>query len=198
MKLVATVSSVDEINAAGLADIVELRLDLGDFPKRALPKREYIVTFRRVEDGGAYRISDDERLKVLRGYCDIASYVDLEHDLADEVFDTFDCKVIESYHNFRETPEYSFMLDLVEGRRGDIFKIAVMGRSRDDVRKILKIVIDHDDVVAFLMGEKFTYTRILAALAGSPFIYCFVGSSKAPGQLELEKAVQILELLGLR
>jgi 3-dehydroquinate dehydratase-1 len=45
------------------------------------------------------------------------------------------------------------------------------------------------------MGEKFAYTRIMALFLGSPFIYCTVSKSVAPGQLEANKVRKILDML---
>ena len=198
MKLVATVSSVEEIELATNADVIELRLDLGKFEKRSLPDREYIVTFRRKCDGGAYDGSDENRLAMLRNFSDVATYVDLECDLPDSAFDDFDRPIIESYHNFNETPDYAVLREMVENKRGDYFKVATLGRNKGDVEKIVKLLVEYDDVVAFLMGENFAYTRVLAALLDAPFVYCFVGKSKAPGQIELDRMYEILRLAGLR
>jgi 3-dehydroquinate dehydratase-1 len=194
MKLVATVSSNKEIRMAEKADIIEIRLDMLK-EKVAMPDKEVIVTCRRKKDGGLFTGRDEERIALMSNYR--ADYVDLEYDLPDEFFD-FPCKVIESYHNFYETPNYRFLKGLVENRRGDFFKIATTGKSRRDVETIVKILIEHDNVIAFLMGKNFAFTRLFSLFLGSPFIYCYVGKSKAPGQIELEKAYEVLRLLGVR
>lgn len=71
-----------------------------------------------------------------------------------------------------------------------------MGKSKRDVETIVRILTNYDDVVAFLMGERFSFTRVLAAYLGSPFIYCYVGSPKAPGQISLDDAREIISRLG--
>jgi len=196
MKLVATVSNFEEINLAKDADVVELRLDLFDF-RNARVEKEKILTCRRVSDGGRFNGGEIERLEFLREAFESLKpeFVDLENDLPDSAFD-FNCQIIESYHNFLETPDYHELKNIVEGKRGDIVKIATMGKSKKDVEKIFKILVNYDDVVAFLMGDRFRFTRILAAYLGSPFIYCYVGSSKAPGQLSLDDAREIISRLG--
>ncbi len=197
MKIVATVSGIDEIELAKKADVIELRLDLGNFAKEKLPTAEYIVTFRRKVDGGKYEGDDERRIKILKDYEDVATYVDLECDLSDSTFEIFNCKIIESYHNFKETPSYEFLKELVSNRRGDYFKIATLGKTKSDVRKIVRLLLEFDDVIAFLMGKEFTFTRVLAVMLGSPFIYCYVGESKAPGQIEVGEARKVFEILGL-
>ncbi len=198
IKLVATVSSDGELKLAKKADVIEFRLDFGEISAKT--DREKILTIRRKSDGGNYSGSEEERLDKILRLVGRFEYVDLEFDCPDFIFKDLSkkAKIIESYHNFKETPEYKFLKDLVENRRGDIFKIATMGRSYEDVKKIVKLLLEYEDLVAFLMGEKFSFTRILSAFLGSPFIYCYVGSPKAPGQVELNSTFEILSRLGLR
>lgn len=197
MKLVATVSNLNEILIAKNADFIELRLDLGKF--ESIPPGNYIVTFRRESEGGSYKGDERNRIENLKIFSEKikAAFVDLECDLPDSIFDIFRCGIIESYHNFKNTPELSFLKDLVENKRGDYFKIATMGNSKEDWIKIVKILTEYENVIAFLMGENFRFTRIFSAFLGSPFIYCYVGEKKAPGQIELREVIEILKLLGV-
>ncbi len=182
------------------ADAVEFRLDL--FP--SLPGKEEIIsvkkpkilTVRRTEDGGKFEGSEEERLEIFQKYSGLFDYADVEV-YADDEFFRIPCKIIESYHNFSETPDYEELRDMVESRRGEIFKIAVMGREKRDILVITKLLSEYDGLVAFLMGEKFSFTRILAVALGSPFIYCSAGKAVAPGQLSVEEARKILEMLGI-
>ncbi len=180
------------------ADAVEFRLDL--FPR--LPeekevlavKKPKILTIRRPEDGGKFEGSEEERLELFRRYSPLFDFADLEVYAKDEFFD-IPCRIIESYHNFKLTPEFEELRDMVEGRRGEIFKIAVMGREKRDVSTIVKLLCEYENVVAFLMGERFSFTRVLAVALGSPFIYCSAGKAVAPGQLSVEEAREALRLL---
>ncbi len=201
MKIVATVSSLQEIRLADRADVIEVRLDLFQFPSsdvRAVTgNKDIIATFRRVEDGGRYSGDDVERIRVLRRFVEESEseYVDLECDLPDRVFD-FNCTIIESYHNFRETPEYSELRAIVENRRGDIVKIVTMGKSKEDVLKVVRLLTEFENVVSFLMGERYSFTRLLSAFLGSPLIYCYVREPKAPGQIHVDDAYRILKMMG--
>ena len=200
MKIVVSASSfADVVSAMNVADIVELRLDLfSTFPSEEKLRgigKPIIVTIRRIGEGGKYSGDEERRLKTLARYSLYANYVDLECDVGDEWFKAMRCDVIESYHNFKETPSYKELRDLVEGRRGDIFKIATMGKDKKDVLTIFKLLSEYDDLIAFLMGKNFSWTRIMALFMGSPFIYCTVSKSVAPGQLEAGKVRKILSLL---
>ncbi|AEA46464.1 type I 3-dehydroquinate dehydratase [Archaeoglobus veneficus] len=196
MKIVVSARSLQEAKAD--CDVVELRLDLFDrlpaISEVEAISKEKIVTVRRKDEGGLFEGSEEERLELMRKYATVANYVDVECDAHDDFFD-MPCKIIESYHNFSETPPFETLRDMIEGRRGDIFKIATLGRDKRDVLTIVRILCEYDNVVAFLMGEKFAYTRILAVMLGSPFIYCHAGNAVAPGQLEAGKARKILEML---
>jgi len=200
VKIVVSASSfADVVTAMNVADIIELRLDLfSSFPKEdklAGLNKPIIVTIRREQDGGNYKGDENERINMLVNYSKYADYVDVEYDVEDEYLKMIKCKIIESYHNFKETPSYEYLKDLVEAKRGDIFKIATMGRDKKDVLTIVKLLCEYENLVAFLMGEKFAYTRIMALFLGSPFIYCTVSKSVAPGQLEASKVRKILKLL---
>jgi len=200
VKIVVSASSfADVVLAKNVADIIELRLDLfSTFPDENKLKgigKPIIVTIRREEDGGKFKGDEDRRLKTLARYSAYADYVDVENDVPDEYIRMMKCKIIESYHNFKETPSYEYLKDLIEARRGDIFKIATMGRDKSDVLKIVRLLCEYDNLVAFLMGKEFAWTRIMALFLGSPFIYCTVSKSVAPGQLEANKVRKILDML---
>jgi|Deesub1362B_J571_1020462.scaffolds.fasta_scaffold00055_4 3-dehydroquinate dehydratase-1 len=204
MKIVASVSSLSEAEQASSlpsVDVIELRLDLFDtFPSVEFVKeltKAKILTIRKVEDGGQFIGNDEERLEIYGRYAEACQYADVETGSYDAFFD-LPCTIIESYHNFSETPSYNFLADLIDSSQGDIFKIAVMGRSKKDVVTICRILSEYESVVAFLMGREFSYTRILAVLMGAPFIYCHTGSAVVSGQIHVKTADKILRLLGVR
>ncbi|WP_457591257.1 type I 3-dehydroquinate dehydratase [Geoglobus sp.] len=199
--VVSVKSFAEASQAVRVADVIEFRLDLfPSFPEyeRIRTEKQSIVTIRLKEDGGRYEGDEEERLELLRKYSKYADYVDLESRLDDDTFLRFEkVRIIESYHNFTETPSYQELVDLVEGRRGDIIKIATMGGGKEDVLKIVKLLTEYDNVVAFLMGRKYAYTRILAFILGSPFIYCSLTTPVAPGQYDVYTARKILKAMGV-
>jgi 3-dehydroquinate dehydratase-1 len=166
------------------------------------PDKDLILTYRRKSDGGKFNGSEDERISTFLWWVEEykPEYIDIECDVSDSDFELFakSSTVIESYHNFWETPDYRYLKELVENSRGDYFKVATVGKNKEDVEVITRLLCNHEDVIAFLMGERFAFTRIMSALLGSPFIYCYVGKRKAPGQLELGSVRKILELLGIK
>lgn len=199
MKIVVSATSPGDVEAArDVADVVELRLDLFEsLPSVAEVHRvekPLILTIRRKEEGGAFEGDEEQRLEIFKRFSEVVHYVDVEYN-SDEEFFKLPCKTIESYHNFEETSSYDYLKDLVEDKRGDIFKIACLGRSRQDVLNVVKILSNYDNVVAFLMGEDFAFTRIMAGFMGSPFIYCHSGNAVAKGQIEAHQAYEVMKIL---
>ncbi len=199
---VASVRSFAEASqAVRIADIIEFRLDLftslPDYD-RIKTEKPSIVTIRRKEDGGRFEGEDEKRIELLLKYSKYSDFVDIETDVDDDTFLEFEkVKIVESYHNFSETPDYDVLVDIVEGKRGDYIKIATMGNDRKDVLKIVKLLVEYEGVIAFLIGKKFAYTRILSFILGSPFIYCSVSTPVAPGQYDIYTARKILKSLGV-
>ena len=197
---VVTVRSFAEASQAlRVADIIEYRIDLfSSFPEyeRIKLEKPVSVTIRKKEDGGEFQGDDEERLDLLLKYSKYSDYIDLENYLDDDVFLKFrKNKIIESYHNFKETPDYETLVDIVEGRRGDYIKIATMGRDKEDVLKIVKLLTEFENVIAFLMGRQFSWTRIVSFILGSPMIYCTLSRPVAPGQLDIYTVKKILKMI---
>ena len=199
MQIVASVTSFDDVaKVKDVADVIELRLDLFEkipqIGELEQIKKSKIITVRKIEDGGRFSGSEEERLSLLRKYSEFADFVDVEFNCDENFFD-MNCRIIESYHNFDKTPDYEFLKELVDNKRGDFFKIATLGKSKKDVLTIVRILSDYDNAIAFLMGEEFAFTRIMSLFLGSPFIYCHAGNSVAKGQFEVHEAHEIIKRL---
>ncbi len=199
--IIASIRNFAELSQAmKIADGVEFRLDLfNSFPQPEKLKisKLSVVTIRRKDDGGGYEGEEERRIDYLAKCSRYVDYVDLENDLSDDIFNLMRCQVIESYHDFKKTPRYEELKDCVESSRGDITKIATMGREKRDVEKIVRLLVEYNNVIAFLMGEKFSFTRILAVFLGSPFIYCYISKPLAKGQYDVLTARKILNSMGL-
>jgi 3-dehydroquinate dehydratase/shikimate dehydrogenase len=183
-----------ELAAAEEAGVkfVEMRMDFFrnaiDYPRlMPLKKCPWIATFRRTSDGGRWAGTEDERQMVMRqaivsGGID---WIDVETDIAGSLRRYGKVKRIISYHNMTETPG-----DLEEIARkmleqdGDVYKIAVMPNSANDVARVIKIQQSSPKpMIAFAMGEMGIASRYLALKFGAPWIYCAFNSERgvAPG-----------------
>ncbi|AGK60980.1 3-dehydroquinate dehydratase [Archaeoglobus sulfaticallidus PM70-1] len=202
MKIVASVVGEFSKRMIEMCDIVEIRIDAVANAEEIIKLsedlgKEKIITCRRRADGGYYDGDESGRIKKLKKFSKYADFVDIESDMDDDVFDVFDCRIIESYHGIN--PGYEYLSDLVEGKRGDIFKIAILGRrenGKEDVKTILKLHSEYDNLIAFVMGERFKFTRVISTMLGNPIIYCHAGRKAAEGQISVEEAVAIRKIIG--
>ena len=178
--------------AARGSKFLEVRLDFltkaVDF-KRLLPFKAcaWMATLRRPADGGRYPGSENERQTVLRQAIVSGAFdwIDLETDIIDGIRRFGPVKRVVSYHNMTETPAnlddiYAKMLT----QDGDVYKIAVMPKSADDLRRIVEIQKRATKpTVAFAMSEFGFPTRFSALKFGAPWIYAAFNKERgiAPG-----------------
>ena len=177
------------------ADMAEIRLDLLRPAMDELPAlfstygKKIIATCR----AGDY--DDEARTGMLKAAIDAGcGYVDLEIDASCVFLDTLipyakakGCKVILSYHNFDTTPDTETLeLVVVEALAcgADVVKIATMVHTPHDAARLLALYARHTALVAFGMGEKGKFTRVVALKLGAPFTYVFPddATATAPGQ----------------
>jgi 3-dehydroquinate dehydratase type I len=178
-----------------VADMAEIRLDLLRPAKDELPalfaaRGEKMIATCRV---GEY--DDAARTAMLKAAIDAGcGYVDLEIDASCAFLDTLipyakakGCKVILSYHNFEITPEAEALeLVVMEALAcgADVVKIATMVHTPPDAARLLGLYVRHTKLVAFGMGEKWRFTRVIALKLGAPFTYVYPDDAMAtaPGQ----------------
>src|SRR6516165_9074657 len=121
---------VDMLNAARQCDLLEVRLDR--FAKAAdvgellaAKPKPVILGCRRVQDGGAWEGSEDERLALLR-QCIIskADYVEIELDAAYQIRPFPPAKRVISYTNLQETPwDIADIYDQCRLKNPDVIKL---------------------------------------------------------------------------
>ena len=192
------------------ADILELRIDLLDsdvrqalqeIKKTGLP---VIITNRMKQEGGAWKGSEEERIRTLISLLPDADAVDIELCAKDR--DTVVTKardagktVIISTHDFQKTPGNDVMKGIIKdsfAAGADIAKLAVMPNSLSDVLRLLDItLIAKGAVCTIAMGEKGTFSRVVAPVYGSVMTYGYVEKATVPGQLRIDELRQILKLL---
>ena len=176
---------------------VELRLDyLRKDPQlfRLLPNRPTAVlaTVRRKSDGGMWRGSEEERVKLLRSLiAEGVEYVDLEMDVAPSVPRFGKTKRVVSYHNIDETPEDldAIRNEILEKCDPDIVKIAVTPKSIGDVFRLVEFMKRSNAergkvrTLAISMTELGFFTRVLGRKWGAPYSYGGFSKSRvmAPG-----------------
>ena len=215
-------------------DLIEFRFDyiheakfithslLKELMSTVPPKIPKIFTFRRIQEGGQYNLSNNERLEVLRRLIEVKpDYLDIEINSESEVLKKLinlaynnKVKLIFSYHDFEkfltyeETAEILNMFDEklkhelfidLNKINESIFKIISTAQVFDDNVQVLNICkkLSRQDkkFICFAMGEVGLLSRILCVKFGSLWTYGSLEEQTAPGQIKIEKIREIHQLL---
>lgn len=190
-------------HAAGIADLIELRLDfLRDFdfanpgalgPLLAGKHPPVILTCRSVEEGGNQLVDHQVRLRLLvdgakrfADYCDIEAvhYAEAANHSPDL------SRLIVSYHNFAETPaDLNAIYDRITALPAAVHKIVTQARNLSDSLAIFRLLdrarSEGRKLIAIAMGEAGIITRVLGPSRGCFLTYGSLGTGResAAGQL---------------
>jgi 3-dehydroquinate dehydratase/shikimate dehydrogenase len=176
--------------AAGVADLVELRLDAVEQPDvaGALADRltPVIVTCRPVWEGGAFTGSEHERLALLTDALELgAEYVDVEFaaGVSALIARTGGRRVIVSSHDFEGVPtDLEARVAAMRATGAEVVKVAVTARTLSACLPLLALARrDPRPLALMAMGASGVATRILASRFGSCWVYA--GDAIAPGQI---------------
>lgn len=108
-----------------------------------------------------------------------------------------------SNHDFQATPpedELITRMHLMQTVGGDVLKIAVMPASSKDVLTLLsstdKMAAETDKpLVTMAMGKLGVISRIAGEVFNSSLTFGTVGKGSAPGQIEIDRLKQCLEII---
>lgn len=113
-------------------------------------------------------------------------------------------KLIASFHNFNETPQYWKLTKLIFDMsriEADIIKIATNVTKEYDVQVLFRALLSkkpEDNQIIIGMGEKGKITRILGPLLGSYLTYASTDvSESAPGQVKIDALHSIYKTLDI-
>lgn len=205
--------------AFGLAEMVELRLDLmREWDLKALlnqRKGPVVVTARPTREGGGFTGSEEDRLELLAEAVDLgADFVDVELSTEARLLETLRgrlrssgsaTRLILSWHDFENTPPARALKALAQScmRAGvDIAKIVTTALRPQHNLATLELnawgKAHGIPVISFCMGQLGRASRVLAPMMGAPFTYACLSREKqvAPGQLEVSELRCALEILG--
>jgi len=207
--------------SAGLADVLELRMDLladgrlgelvGAIRDRA-PAVKILVTNRPGPASSGRK--ERQRIALLKEAVSLGvDYVDVELTTAAPLREEI-CKLIAaerhrtalivSHHDYQGTPAHLTLLKYFKesvqaGAR--VVKIATLARTPEDNLAVLSLIPyarRHDqEIVAFCMGEQGRISRVMAPLLGALFTFASLrrGAETAPGQLSVGEMKQIFKIL---
>lgn len=208
IKIIASLSSTREIISPQVseADAVEIRLDLITEPVddalqslRNTFKGPIILTIRSSDEGGAYAGSANSLWSKIEHCLDYGDMVDLEtryKELAPLV-KQHDKTIIASCHQ-NLMPDDGDLQNLIEELHtyGDIIKIAVQPKSKEDLLRLLKTTVSCPyPVIMSVTGTVYRYARPLLCLFGSLYTYCYIHSETSPGQYSLREMQLLSHLL---
>ncbi len=187
------------------ADILELRIDalkkqdcdkIGRFMDTYQGK--IIATNRKKSEGGLFKGSEAERTDILREVADFALFVDIEllteKKYLRKVIKASNSSIV-SFHDFNKTPGVTELLEIVKQEKniGDMAKFAVMPQNMQDTLTVFQVLLQVKDTIGISMGELGSYTRVTAALFGSPLTFASLDEGSAPGQLDIGSTKLFLE-----
>ncbi|MEN4017600.1 MAG: type I 3-dehydroquinate dehydratase [Methanobacterium sp.] len=191
------------------ADIIEFRIDALEDPDAdeiqniiAEINHPLIATNRVKSEGGFFNGSEEERISILIKAAKYADIVDIElqteTELQEKVIKASKSTIV-SYHNFKKTPSFRELLDVVarEKEIGDIAKFAVMPNNNKDTLTVLKVLSEVSNTIGIAMGDIGKYTRLIAPIFGSPITFASIGNESAPGQLDIQTTKYILQKLAV-
>jgi len=204
--MVRTANSVD-------ADVVELRLDsLNDargLEKFLSIKKPVIATCMPSWEGGRFKGTEQQRIKILEDALLFASYITIELRTVPRLRNKLvkaakerNVNVIVAYHDFAKTPSKKRIEGIIarEMRIGDIAKVAFMPKDVNDVLTLLNVLSEKKQcvqVIALSMGPVGRISRILGPLLGSYLTYGSVSKSRSagPGQMTVSELHEIFSIL---
>lgn len=197
------------------ASLVELRLDYAreeDHEKIIeiveKSKMGIVATIRPFYDGGAYRGSEEERLRLFEKTLEAPfKYVDVEYgsEIGGSVIRLARRKgvgVILSHHDWDKTPELNTLRKMFSGMRekdADLYKIVTTVTSPVEEAVLLFFLKNakSNKLICFGMGEKGLATRILSPLLGGFMTYASYNEALAPGQATLREMISIYKRMGV-
>lgn len=183
----------------------KVRETIGDIP--------LLITFRSKEEGGVQAITEEIYTQINKELIDtgLVDIIDVELSKSTEVVEELirlahekEVKVILSKHDFNKTPmkrEIIETLCKMKTLGGDIAKVAVMPRTREDVLILLdatnemKSMAPNLPIITMSMGELGTISRCLGEVFGSCLTFAAGKECSAPGQIGAQKLYAVLETI---
>ena len=209
------------------ADVIEWRVDafsnvsslnairqvLSDL-KEITENTPLIYTFRSKEQGGVISLSADQIYDIHQvgaesKACDLidVEFFQTKHPAKEiKSLQSQGVKVIASHHDFEETPRPEVMdmlLNQMEASGCDIVKLAVMPKDSSDVLALLEATNEFSKahpnrpLITMSMGKLGMVSRISGQLFGSCLTFGSAGCASAPGQIEVQKLGEMLDILSL-
>lgn len=189
---------LDYIEDVNLKFIDEIKNSLGE---------KAVFLFRR-QNLESIKMNFKKRKEIVDLLKNSKSFLDLDMETQPEDLQYIKgkkIKLILSYHNYKKTPEYKMLDEIIEKMEGyapSMYKISTFCSKKDDGIRLLSLLMQLKNrglrAIILGMGEKGVNTRIFGSLWGNEMIFApkTTNEASAPGQLtksELEKILLKLQ-----
>lgn len=181
-------------------ELVELRLDylesLEEFSLDMIEEHRsrLILTIREPDEGGVNSFGSEKKLNFLTEAVKKGFRVDVEGNFAEK--HGFDCTgQIVSRHYLESAPDYTHMAAFAEKYSGisAISKLAVKAGATS-MADLIRLLGKYRNMAVMEMDGE-SSSRLLFSVLGSMLLYCHAGEKTSPGQLDCERAIEILNIL---
>jgi 3-dehydroquinate dehydratase-1 len=186
-------------------DLFELRLDhlvrmASELENKLSRLRApLIITARHSQEGGANKLTLQQRRDLLSRFLSKARYIDVELRSASalnpllKLARTRKVRCIISFHNLKSTPSSRYLrvkARAAKAHGADIFKVATRTDTPVQLARLLDFMMQEDidlAISAMGIGKLGAISRVLLARAGSALVYASLRDSDIEGQMSLEK-----------
>jgi 3-dehydroquinate dehydratase type I len=190
------------------ADLVEIRfdtlyanhVDALDQVLAVLPKRKnpVLLTLRTKNEGGSVAWKSTERIRLFEKLIPHVDAVDFE--LANlpllkpsvQLARQHNKKIILSAHSINRKITYKHGLNWLDNfrkNRAEIYKIAALARTRQDLNVLVKLLVDHPELRIAIMGigPMAAESRKILPLLGSKLVYGYLDIPSAKNQPSIKE-----------
>jgi 3-dehydroquinate dehydratase / shikimate dehydrogenase len=197
-----TLVLADMLNAHAMgADLIEVRLDTFEnapvLSEILQAKRTPLLfSCRRVEDGGNWQGSEEDRLMMLRqAVLSKADYVEIELDVADQIRPFPGCQRVITYTNLRETPaDIADIYAEMQTKKPDVIKLVCKARTPEEAWPLVQILNKPAlPTVVVGLGRPGIMLSVLGRKIGAPWTSAAIerGAEAYPGQPTIRELQEV-------
>ncbi|WEV60340.1 type I 3-dehydroquinate dehydratase [Streptococcaceae bacterium ESL0729] len=166
-----------------------------------------LFTLRTIHEGGLMNVSSEEYIDILRKIMAYSpSFIDIEYFSYPEALSAlsdYKDQIVLSCHDFVKIPrDLASMLDKMLAEDCYLSKFAGMPTSKKDVLDLMSLTEEltrnrpSKRLATIAMGDLGKLSRVSGYLTGSAWTFVNLGKETAPGQIPLNDARKMLDILG--
>lgn len=164
------------------------------FLLKKLTKAKIILAMRSISLGGEFPGSEERRCQRILRLLSVCSpdYLDLESSLPKQFIAAVkslypQIKIILSYHNFsRKSIDIEKLFSTLQQEHVSYYKIASTINGFEELSVFIDFLTKKNNLVLVILGEKWSWTRILFPFLGSCWSYCSLYGKEKFGQFSID------------